>query len=260
MPEQATSVNPNSALYWYPRLDDVASSLPVDVPETRFVEYDFVDSIPLMEGTTLDTLPWSEFVEAAADVGWPAFLRTDQKSVKHAGPGAYRAEEPDDIPTILAVLTDHHVKANRNPAALMVREFVDLNAAFRAFDGLPIGRELRVFASPEAVECDHYYWPAEAIEDGRGTPTAIDGSRELDSEEWRNRLETLSVVSGNDRDTLHDAAQVAATALNADSRLDTETAWSVDFAQDHGGDWWLIDVALAEDSWHPDNCEEDLQT
>jgi len=28
-------------------------------------------------------------------------------------------------------------------------------------------------------------------------------------------------------------------------------SWSVDFALDANGKWWLIDMALAADSWHP---------
>jgi hypothetical protein len=27
-------------------------------------------------------------------------------------------------------------------------------------------------------------------------------------------------------------------------------SWSVDFAKDRDGKWWLIDIALAEQSWH----------
>jgi len=47
------------------------------------------------------------------------------------------------------------------PAAFMVREFLDLDASFKAFGGLPIAREWRIFASPEKVICYHPYWPAE---------------------------------------------------------------------------------------------------
>lgn len=258
MPEESgtrtVQYNPNSALYWYPRIDGVSSDLPVSVPETTFVEYEFTESFQLINAEVPNSLPWGEFVEAAEDIGWPAFVRTDQKSVKHAGPGAYRAEEPDDLPTILAVLTDYHVKSNRHPAALMVREFVDINAKFRAFDGLLIGRELRVFATEDGVLCDHFYWPEDAIEDGRGTPTTVDGDRELSGDEWRQMLNELSEVRDDDLDDLHVAATDAALALNVAGDVEEGTAWSVDFAQDTDGDWWLIDAALAEDSWHPE-CE-----
>jgi hypothetical protein len=251
---ETTERNPNSALYWYPRIDGVAGDLPVSVPETEFVEYEFTDSFKLIDGEVPETLPWGEFVAAAREVGWPAFIRTDQKSVKHAGPGAYRAEEPDDVPTIVAVLTDHHVKAQRHPAALMVREFVDINSLFRAFDGLPIGRELRVFATPDEAICEHFYWPEGAIEDGRGTPTTMDGERELSEDEWRQKLSILSKISLGDREHLRVAATDAALALNTAGAVPEDTVWSVDFAQDADGDWWLIDAALAEDSWHPDDC------
>lgn len=252
--EQSTTLNPNSALYWYPRLE-AAADLPVSIPETEFVEYDFMESLPLASGEPANELPWDEFVDAAEEIGYPAFLRTDQKSVKHAGPGAYRAEEPDDIPTILAVLTDFHAKSHRHPSALMVREFVEINALFRAFDGLPIGREFRVFATPDEVCCDHFYWPAEAIADGRGTPTTMDREETLSDTEWRDRLDDLSSIESDQRSVFHNASLRAVESLNEPDRIPDDTAWSLDFAQDRDGDWWLIDVAIAEDSWHPDECE-----
>lgn len=244
--------NPNSALYWYPKLRD--ASLNVTVPNTEFVTYDFMESFGLLEGEVPDALPWDEFVAAVEDIGYPAFLRTDQKSVKHAGPGAYKATEPDDIPTICAVLTDHHVKANRKPAALMVREWVDINARFRAFDGLPIGREYRVFATPEAALCEHFYWPEEAIDDGRGQPTTLDGG-EMPDAMWREELDALDRLGEEDRRRLREAATAAAAALAEGDSADGEAAWSVDFAQDTSGEWWLLDVALAADSWHPE-CDQ----
>lgn len=250
--EQEVQTNLNSALYWYPRLDDAAPSLTAVIPETEFVAYDFLESVSLMEGDLPQTLPWGEFVEAAETVGWPAFVRTDQKSVKHAGPGAYKATEPDDIPTIMAVLGDYHVKSNRHPAALMVREFVDINAAFRAFDGLPIGREFRVFASPDGATCEHFYWPGQAIEDGRGEPIALDADTTLSDVRWRSLLADLADIPDETLDQLRADAVAAAESLTADGAVPADAAWSVDFAQDTDGDWWLLDVALAEDSWHPD--------
>ena len=31
--------------------------------------------------------------------------------------------------------------------------------------------------------------------------------------------------------------------------------WSVDFAMTIQGNWYLIDMAVAQDSWHPEDCE-----
>jgi len=254
--EQTLSTNPNSALYWYPRIGDSSDELAASVPETEFVSYNFMESLGVLEGDVPDPLPWGEFVAAVEDVGYPAFIRTDQKSVKHAGPGAYKATEPDDIPTIVAVLTDHHVKANRHPAALMIREWVDVNAAFRAFDGLPIGRELRMFASPTEAECHHFYWPEEAIADGRGEPRAMDSEELLSSKEWRSDLDKLSDVPPDTLDALGDDAKAVAKSLNNKPEIPDDTVWSIDFAEDTDGMWWLIDAALAEDSWHPE-CDSD---
>lgn len=253
--EQEMRTNPNSALYWYPKLEGCASEFDAALPESEFVRYEFMESFGLIDGAVPDALPWEEFVQTVESIGYPAFLRTDQKSVKHAGPGAYKATEPDDIPTILAVLTDHHVKANRHPAALMVREFVDINAAFRAFDGLPIGRELRVFASPNGPECEHFYWPPEAIDDGRGEPVSMDGEA-MEDGRWRSLLGKLTNIPAPTVETLRDDAVTATSRLNNADSVPDNAAWSVDFAEDTDGKWWLIDVALAEDSWHPE-CDSD---
>lgn len=248
-------LNPNSALYWMPRIAATLHDLPVRFPRTEFVEYDFRESLGLMDAEVPEALPWGEFITACERVEWPAFVRTDQKSVKHAGPGAYRATEPNDLPTILAVLTDHHAKAMRRPDALMVREWVDIESRFRAFDGLPIGREFRVFATPDECLCEHFYWPERAIEEThRGPPTTLDGERELAGEEWRERLAGLRTTGGASSELAETAVKIA-TALNRDLPTDDTVAWSVDFAQDTAGQWWCIDAALAADSWHPEDCE-----
>jgi hypothetical protein len=247
--------NPNSALYWYPKLADIATDIPVGVPDSRLVKFPFDESFRLLDGEVPDALPWGAFVEAAEAVGSPAFVRTDQKSAKHAGPGAYRIDDPgEDIPTALAALVDHHVTAGRNPAALMVREWVDIDAKFRAFDGLAIGPEWRLFASPDGAQCRHFYWPAAAIAEGRGEPTGL-GGEPLAESVWRSRLNDLrESATSADLRHLDSVATAAARALNTANHLPDDGIWSVDFARGADGEWWLIDVARAPDSWHPDDC------
>ena len=55
-------------------------------------------------------------------------------------------------------------------SAFLVREFLEIPAAFEAFGGLPIGREWRFFADQESVLCRHFYWPEAAFEGHRGLP------------------------------------------------------------------------------------------
>jgi D-alanine-D-alanine ligase-like ATP-grasp enzyme len=50
-----------------------------------------------------------------------------------------------------------------------------------------------------------------------------------------------------DADTLGTLSAMALKAVQAIG----EHCWSVDFAQDEAGKWWLIDMARAESSWHP---------
>lgn len=252
--------NPNSALYWYPKIDRVADDIAVNVPETEFVEYDHMDALPLIEGETSQSLPWDGFVDAVDDVGMPAFVRTDQKSVKHAGPSAFRVDEHDDIPTVVATLTDFHAMAHRFPAALMVREWIDIRATFRAFDGMKIGTEFRIFANSDSELCDHFYWPRNAIEEGRGSPTTLDGEDELTRQSWTQRLHKAKAIHDADWDALYQAARVIADSLNAGPHIADTRAWSIDVAMDTDGDWWVIDAALARDSWHPEGCSVEFAT
>jgi hypothetical protein len=64
-------------------------------------------------------------------------------------------------------------------------------------------------------------------------------------EGWREKLAVFSAEPDAETlQTLSDMALKAARAIG-------EHCWSVDFAQDEAGKWWLIDMARAESSWHP---------
>lgn len=74
----------------------------------------------------------------------------------------------------------------------------------------------------------------------------------LDGDEWQlisERVPANSVEDPNPNSALH-------WLPAADAVASQDRAWSVDFARDETGDWWLIDMAVAADSWHPD-CEQE---
>lgn len=77
---------------------------------------------------------------------------------------------------------------------------------------------------------------------------------ELPEDEWRQKLDAHSSVRDSDWDDLH-AAATTWRWHDAAGEVTEDTAWSVDFAEDRDGNWWLIDAALVEDSWHSD-CEQ----
>lgn len=231
--------NPNSALYWLDAAEEAVEYADVETPETRLVAFDFMDSLPLLDGDVPESFPVGELDRAACDLGWPVFIRTDLTSAKHSGASAVRARDADDVMPIAKTLVEDSAMKTMQPASFLVREWIDIEHEFTAFDGLPIGTELRVFAAADTVLCEHYYWPADAIE-------------QPDHAEWSDLRDTHASVSAPTG--VRHVAQKAASRASRHPRLDPLEVWSVDFARDDSGTWWLIDMALAANSWHPD-CE-----
>lgn len=246
--------NRTSGLFWYPRLL-VQTELPM--PETKFVPYDhgvymlFLESDPGAEERYGD-YP-HEVAQAVGkamqSVGIPAFVRTDLSSAKHDGPRSYCVEAPNDLLRVVSsTVADNEMKfwlePDRNPQAFMVRRWLDLAGSFRAFGRGPedepghlIAREFRVFVyDDDRAGCWHPYWPEFAIEDHRP-----------DRADWRAVLAEQSRLDEPDLTDLLTMAAEAAGTLQRGS-------WSVDFAQDTDREWWLIDMADADESWHPDHA------
>ena len=237
-------INKNSALIWLPKIE--ATGLPV--PKTVTVPYEHEQIVTFLEGggdkSNLDSLR-ETIALACTEIGYPCFLRTDLASAKHMGPGWYLATGPEDLNrVILRTVEDNEKKfwfesmvKGGGPQAFMVRQFLDLDHSFTAFRGLPISREWRMFAGPDGLICGHPYWPKESIEFWEGTETPRD---------WESRL----AEHHREPDNFKELTDMAVQAVKACGGGE----WSVDFAMDKSGKWWLIDMALKEDSWHWPGC------
>jgi hypothetical protein len=266
--------HPNSGLYWHEVLAEISDSLtPVSLPETISVEYDFRDSLPLANPETSpeelpNIVPWEEFQHAANLIGTPVFVRSDIKSAKHRGLDGTRLDETsiENIGQLLHSLTKSLADNFAHPNALMFREWVDINAEFRAFGGLKIGREYRLFATPDELLCHHFYWPDDTFNGLPNDPSPLDCSNTdktttetLPKSEWQQDLQSLNTLPNREQDILSQTAKTAVSALNSSHpKLPAEIPWSLDFAEDTDGDWWLIDCALGVDSWHPESCPNEF--
>jgi len=240
--QEATRIHPNSALHWLDAAEAATEHSEVSTPDTEIVEFDFMDSLSMLDGDpNPDGIPIGELDTAACDLGWPVFIRSDLTSAKHSGLDAVQAYDADDVMPVVDWIMRDCAKKSMQPAAFLVREWIDIESRFTAFDGLPIGTEFRVFAGPEDVQCVHYYWPEDSIR-----------KPSLPDSEWQEAREELADVALPS--SVRVAAQSAARYANKHDALDPLEVWSVDFARDESGDWWLIDMALGVDSWHPD-CE-----
>jgi hypothetical protein len=245
-----TKLNPNSALYWLPAAEEMAKEYPVNVPDTRAVEFDFLDALPMLDGEVPDNFPYGDLDAAACELGWPVFIRSDLSSAKHDGIGAIQADNADAVVDVVEQIIHDAAMKTMRPAAFLVREWIDIDHKFTDFGGLPIGVEFRAFATPDEHICTHYYWPEDAVDDPTQEVADI-GDLPTDRELMADtRLPPwLSAVSQG-------------AAFEADFQHgidDPDRAWSVDFARGEDGEWWLIDMALAEDSWHPE-CDQSTIT
>jgi hypothetical protein len=230
-------INRNSALIWLPKIE----ALDLPTPKTIIVLYDHNKFVAFLEGEEGPEIfdPIVEKVKKACEeIGYPCFIRTDLASAKHDGPDSYLANNNGTIKRILGrTVEDNEIKfwpTGQSPIAFLVRKFLYLNAPFKAFHDLPIAREWRLFANPEKVICFHPYWPKEAIKFYGKEPRY-----------WEKQLADLHMKPSKFKDLESMAIQAARTCGGE---------WSVDFAMDILGKWWLIDMAIKQDSWHWPGC------
>lgn len=252
LPEKSEG-NVNSALAWWPRIEKAIPA--TALPRTEFVPVSLETLCAFAEGTGgADVAAAVRAVdEAAVRVGgFPVFVRTDLRSAKREGHGACVLRGPDWTEAFLGNLGDI-ILGSHWPQAFMVREFLRLDSRYTAFGGLPVAREFRFFAGRSQVTCHHPYWPSEAIEVQDGGEDAFSNFHPvLDARpaNWRElHADTFRPLSAEEH------ALLSAWAMRAaDACCDLAACWSVDFAQDAEGRWWLIDMADAERSWHDPRC------
>lgn len=239
-------MNPNSALHWLPAIQKL--SLPI--PFTEIIPFNYPDMFCMLDGEcneAVKDLMAKLDGELEAEDG-PLFVRTDLAAAKHSGPRGYLLRPGHARRLLFTLIEDNEMKfgfSADQPKALLVRRFLELEHRFTAFRGLPIAREWRLFATAQKVLCRHFYWPADALQ-GHIDGHDIDESPEEEAY-WREKLKELE-------EWLPEMNCLDAMAIEAAAACGPVKTWSVDFARDVNGKFWLIDMATAKDSWHPEDC------
>ncbi len=174
---------------------------------------------------------------AANLIGYPLFLRTDMGAAKHNFSDTCYVPDAWSLWDHVFQLITHNeltgMFGELDPHALVVREYIPLDYGFKAFNGLPIGRERRYFVRDGVVECHHSYWPEEAIASPTGNPSIDD---------WEPVLAALN-----------DEPEEEVALLTARSETIGRMMgdyWSVDFMHGADGEWYLIDMADGDLSYH----------
>lgn len=237
-----------SLLYWFPKLEALVQKKKgcILIPETKIVDlssnmsdlYDYLDGKG--DPSFLENICAKISEHIAALGGAPAFLRTDHTSGKHSYLETCFLPSMDikTIASHVAALIEDSAMKDLPIKALVVRKFIEPYPGFTAFHGLPITRERRYFVKDEQVLCHHPYWPQDAI---RFWGTIAPPNK------WEDMLESLNAEPEEERKLL--------TAMACEVSKAILGYWSVDFMQAASGDWYLIDMAPGNLSWHPQNCE-----
>jgi len=157
MPAQPEISNRSSMLYWWPRIKDLA----IPQPKTVIVP---VDVHALSRFWDQDIEPLKPFIPkleaAAAEIGYPLFLRTDILSAKHEWENSCYLEYEQDLLHHVWALADANFSIfGPGPSALVFREYIPLTSRFTAFNGkMPVAPERRYFVRDGTVQCHHPYW------------------------------------------------------------------------------------------------------
>jgi len=228
-------ITKNSMLYWYPKI----KNLPIPQPKTVYTRIDPKVAWELMDGKT--NLDINKLKNIARKIGYPLFLRTDQLSGKHNWKKTcYVKNEKDLLEHIFNVIeaTLACDIIGKPVNALFFREYIPMDTGYTAFWGeMPVNPERRYFIKDGKVICHHPYW----IEDAIRNPS-IKNWKEVSK---RMNKETPSEIKLLTKYSLLVAKQF-------------KGYWSVDFCKAKDGRWILIDMALGEYSWHPDECHYKL--
>lgn len=228
----------SSMTYWFPKLRDLVGNVPETV-KIGTEEREIDDGAPATDGTTTIQFPnVAEFAGAVSALDAPpAFLRSDQMSAKH------RMAEGSKVVSVVPEEFESHLwqlwERNRmawgvpKPECYYAREWLDLYHEYSAFTGTPIAAELRFFIYENEVYSHGFYWPKDAI-------------RQPSHEDWKTRHESVKEMAHRHSEGARELAEQVASAFDG--------YWSVDFALTDDREWFCIDMARGEASWHPEAC------
>lgn len=234
MPKVTNMQQDSSMLSWFHKIADI---LPVPKTEImRISTEEAYEVIGLLDGNDISEALWQKIKDAANQIGYPLFLRSDQGSAKHDYKHSCHVASECDLKGHLACLFEWHLMRDLWPQAIVFRELLELNAPFRAFHGLPIAKERRYFVDEGKVMCHHPYWPQDAIEEYIGHDLPVN---------WQAMLEEINA---------EDEGEIACLTRMAEAFAENVPGfYSVDFAQKADGQWVMIDAARGELSWHPEH-------
>lgn len=216
-------------LYWYPKI----KNLDIPQPKTEWILLSQKEYRATFEG-----MP-NSILEGVMNLiknkfNLPVFIRTDLSSAKHYwkktcyydGSGGLRQHlfelcEFNHCADMLGLLFE----------AIVVREYIQMDSKYTAFEGMPVNPERRYFIKNGKLLCHHSYWIKNAI-------------RRPSVNNWEHLSDKMNLETPKEIKLLTNYTQQVAMVIK-------DGFWSIDFCKAKDGRWILIDMAIGERSWHP---------
>jgi hypothetical protein len=234
----------NSIFAWYPLVKDV-----VPTPRTVLIPQvgNFDHNEALAYGRPSKDPEMRRIVDEACKAakslgGYPIFIKSDQLANKHSWVESCFIDSDAQMEKGIKNILEFTLMLMFGPdfGGLAVREFLELDWKFHAFEGMPVAREFRFFVKNGSVQCRHPYW----------FPSCL---RNIDCEDWMPKLREMQRLNPEEKALLDDYAlkiSKAVEPLNA-----PDNYWSLDFCIDKKGKWWFTDMATGLESFHYTSCE-----
>ncbi len=223
----------NQFSFWFPAV--VAAKVPY--PNTVLVKTD-VKLLNLLDGAEPEG--WNAFLaeigDACDSMGYPCFLKTGVFSGKHKWRDTCFIENRSVLPRHICELVEYSQLVDFLGLPVnewVVRELLPTFAPFTSFLGMPVTRERRYFIRDGEVLCRHPYWPIGSIK--TTAPPAL----------WQPQLAAMNEEPAEEVSLL--------TTMSEKVSREIEGEWSLDWLHTEGN-WWAIDMALAEMSFHWEGC------
>lgn len=235
----------NSLLYWYPKIKDLG----IRTPYTQYIKLNQkeLDEYYGGEGDSCSlgrlANETKKLILTDSNLNLPIFMRTDQVSDKWFWDKSCYLQNFYNLSSqIFEIICMSHcadIMGGLPIEALVMREYIPMDTRFYAFAGnMPVNPERRYFIQDGTVLCHHPYWIEEAIK----KPLHNDLP-----DNWKELLREANIETNPEWQLLHAYARKIAKAIKG--------FWSVDFCKAKTGEWILIDMAVGEKSWHPEDCK-----
>ncbi len=221
-------------LYWYPRIKFL------DIPQPITKTYKLSEQELKIIHREKEFPPnlIKKIIPIISDLSYPIFARTDLASGKHFWKKTCFISTKENLRRNIFEIIAFNLEANFFGLpfkALIFREFIELETGFRAFyGGMPVARERRYFIRDGKIQCRHPYWPKDSINNPN-------------NEDWE------CILKKQNNETKEEVRLLSEYALMVGNVLDGY--WSVDFAYALDGKWYLIDMALGDESFHWLDCK-----